>query len=43
MRPTSALIAANGATLDVVLLRDYYALFGRERELERLLRDLKKR
>jgi hypothetical protein len=32
-----ALLAVNADTLDVRLLRDYYRLFGRERELEQLL------
>ncbi len=38
-----ALIAAKGATLDVARLRDYYRLFGREKDLRRLLAELKKR
>lgn len=38
-----ALVAANGAMLNRALLRDYFALFGRERELDRLLRELEKR
>lgn len=37
-----ALVAAKGATLNLELLRDYYALFGRERELDGLLREMKK-
>jgi hypothetical protein len=38
-----ALVAARGATLNHALLRDYYALFGRERELERLFGEMRKR
>jgi hypothetical protein len=32
-----ALVAARRGSLDLDRLRDYYRLFGRERELERLL------
>ena len=38
-----ALIAVKGATLDVARPRDYYRLFGREKDLRRLLAELKKR
>ena len=38
-----ALVAAKGATLNRALLRDYYALLGRERELDQLFREMKKR
>jgi hypothetical protein len=38
-----ALLAAAPAPLDLDLLRDYYRLFGRERDLDRLLAELKQR
>jgi len=38
-----AVFAAQGASLDVALLRDYYRLFDREGDLDRLLAAAKKR
>ncbi len=38
-----ALIAANGRSLDVDVLRDYYRIFGREPDLDRLLAETRKR
>jgi hypothetical protein len=38
-----ALVAAKGTRLNLDLLRDYYALFGRERDLDRLLQEMKTR
>ena len=38
-----ALVAAKGAALDAARLRDYYRLFGRERDLDRLLARLQTR
>ena len=38
-----ALFAARGESLDVAILRDYYRLFDREAELERLLAQARKR
>ena len=38
-----ALFAAHGGSLNADLLRDYFRLFDRERDLDRLLADAKKR
>jgi hypothetical protein len=38
-----ALLAARGDSLDETMLRDYFALFGRERQLDRLLAITRKR
>jgi hypothetical protein len=38
-----ALIAVKGASLDLARLRDYYRLFGREKDLTRLLGKVRKR
>lgn len=38
-----ALFAARGDRLDETILRDYYRVFGRERDLDRLLHQVRKR
>lgn len=37
-----AIVAAKGNALNMKLLRDYYTLFGRARDLDRLLREMQK-